>query len=358
MFARATDFLIQTLTVDGRDIKDIFFALEIFEHIDSSAITGTLTVVETASNQFLATYGIEGNEPISIEIESCEEGYFAFDGFVNRVANRTVASNGQSVYNLEIVSPIVRANEQVQITKKFKQQTPDQIILEVLGELSNASESAIKNDKFEGKGQPMNFIASLWHPVRTIKYVIRHGVPVTRGGTTTAIDAFFTEIEKGEGTGGFLLWETLKGMRYGSSVELMSGKMGDKIENDLLYTLANQNEPPSITRDYILSYNNVQNNDTQSQQRSGGVKSKLISYDLDQGVYREQIWESPFATEKQKQANKIPTRTFTTTLNPEKWGEPCYSKPIKINQDDKSLLSIQQSAGTLNNIIDNVCNCT
>lgn len=356
MFDRSTDFQILQLRVDGKDIKEIFFALEIFEHIDSSAITGVLTVVETASNQFLATYGIEGNETIEIQIRTPADQYLVYHGYVNRVADRTVTSNGQSVYNLEFVSPLIRANEQIQVTKKYKEEKPVDIVTDIVEQFNVLQEIPVQVDRFEGKGQPMTFLASLWHPMKALRYVMKYGVPYYRGGVSSAQDGFGIGVEEAGGTGGFLFWETLKGLRFGSSIELMNGMLGEKSESKFKYTLANKNDPPSVTRDFILSYNNVQNNDTQAQQRTGAVKSTLITFDMDQGVYREQVWESPFATEKQKKSNLLPTRTFVSTLSPEVWSKECT--PRGINVDDQTLMTVQQYHGTVNNIVDNVCQFT
>ena len=50
---KATDYRIETISVDGNEIKGLFFALEFYETIYSSAVTGNLVCVETTGNPFL-----------------------------------------------------------------------------------------------------------------------------------------------------------------------------------------------------------------------------------------------------------------------------------------------------------------
>ena len=86
-FQQATDFRVGALTVDGTDIRSMFFSAELYENIYIQAVTGTIIVVDTSSNQLLSKKRLEGNEEIEFEAETVK-GKVQFKGFINRIADK------------------------------------------------------------------------------------------------------------------------------------------------------------------------------------------------------------------------------------------------------------------------------
>ncbi len=158
------------------------------------------------------------------------------------------------------------------------------------------------------------------------------------------------------GTGSFLFFETLKGYRFGSSVQLLAGKLGYQLENKFQYMLAKNALDMQTKRRSILSYENIQNNDVQTQLRSGAFKSRLISFDMDAGIYNETIYESPLLTEKQKKIAKVPSRVMSRPYVNQKFSNNC--EPAKFDEFDQSRKYLQQGVSTVNNITDGICQYT
>lgn len=351
---RSTDFEIQELLVDGIDIKNSFFSLEIYENMLSSAITGTVVVVEATSNDYLFKSQIKGTETIEFIILTPEDHYLEFSGFVNRISDRLVGNNGVTTYNIEFVSSVIRSNESSFITKRFKNTKPQQVIDDCIDVLNDDNEIPIETDIGKADGQPMNFIASRWHPIRTIQYVQKHGVPILKGGQ--ADDPEDSTKREARGYSGFLFWESLSGIRYGSVVDLLRGQLGKKVEKRLSYTLANRMQTPEQTRNHILSYNNVQNNDLQTQQRSGAIRSVVIGMDLDKGQYIEQSYETDLSSNDQRAKTKKPTRVFCQMIQNEAYSsEPEKSQSFA---HDQTLLHVQQTVGAIQNSSENICQLT
>ena len=65
-FKLATDFRCESLKIEGNELRSMFFGFELFENLFITAISGTLTVVDTTDNQQLAKLKLEGNEEIEL----------------------------------------------------------------------------------------------------------------------------------------------------------------------------------------------------------------------------------------------------------------------------------------------------
>lgn len=358
-FARNTQFQIESIKVDGHEVSGITFAIEIYENIFSFAITGSILLVETETNSFLKDKRIEGNEPLELEVLCAADERLKFKGYVNRIANLTIAPSGEMTYSLEFVSEFIRQNEQTYITKRYDNTAPVEVMKDALKVLNQDAEIPLVEDQFKGSGLPMNFIASNWSPKRLINYVQRKGVPTRLMGDSSHRSGSKDNLNTNEtasGTGGFLFYETLKGFRCGSAIEILDGEIGNQDEKEFRYTLANQGESMEVTRNHILSYNNVQNNDTQTQQLAGAFHSELVGFNLDTGDYVRQTWKSELATDKQEQTSKKPTRVFLSLIQNETFTNDCSKTSDNVN--DQTLINLQQSEGTLNNLSDNVCQLT
>ncbi|MDC0315359.1 hypothetical protein OAL32_00340 [Synechococcus sp. AH-551-G15] len=351
-FQESTGFQIGSIRVEGEEIKEIFVSLEVFEHCYSSGITASLIVIETPSNQVLSDLGIEGNELVEIEIDTPGEQSFIWKCFINKIANRIVNPNGQITYSIDLVSALIRENEQKFINRKYKKMKPRTIINNVLEVINKDAEITTETDVMKGEGLPMEFVAANFHPVKTIHYVQRHGVPTIKGGKSYVQDG--NQDATASGTGGFIYTETLKGIRFGTLVEFIDGELSNSERREFRQSLSGD-KTKEDDRASILSFNVVQNNDSQNQQRSGSYKSKMVSFDIDTGDYVEQTWDSESATEKQKRTSKTPTRTFNRIFNPEKDGNTCDRVGPR---GDQSRQSMQQQAGSINNFTDTVCQFT
>ena len=335
----------------------MFVSLSIYENILTSAVTGEMVCLETGSNQFLADNKIEGNEEFSFKIETRDGELFRFQGFVNKISNRTMSPNAQNTYVVEFVSPFVRNNEQTRLMKRYKNENPKDIISDCLDEVNEDGDGESKLFRNVGEGFGLQFVASNWTPLRTIQYTQKHGVPHYKGGTTgISADGKNSTVKRAEGTGGFLFYETLRGHCFGSVSQMLRGELGEKLPTTFKYELAESGASEERKRHRILSYNNIQNNDVQTSQRAGAFKAKQIVFNMDTGVYQEQEWESPMATEKQKQTSKKHTRVMMSTLTNDRWQNECRATPE--NQDDQCALSALQGNGSFSNMGDGVCQMT
>jgi hypothetical protein len=355
-FDNATQFRLTELRIDGKNVLPMFFSLKVYEHVMSSAVSGTLVLVETASNQFLANNNIEGNEDIDFSLTLPGDEILFFEGVINKIANRLVSPEGQTTYAVEFTTGTVRENENKFLSKRYSNTDPQVIIQQTVDFLNEGAEVPVKMDINKGQGYPMNYVASRWHPIRNIQYVQKHGVPERRGGETDIISNLETQLKESKGTGSFLFFETLKGYRFGSSVEFLAGRVGDGVVDKFEYMLAKNAVTMEQKRRSILTYENRQNNDTQTQLRSGAFKSKLISFDMDAGIYNEQTYESPFMTEKQKKLAKTPSRVMSKLYVNQGYNSTC--DPANQNEYDQSRLYLQQGIATVNNITDGICQYT
>ena len=130
----------------------------------------------------------------------------------------------------------------------------------------------------------------------------------------------------------------------------MTGKVGMEVSDRFEYRLANRGDDLDTTSRTILDFNVPQNNDVQTQTRSGAFKSKLITFDMDKLHYKEQEWESELATDKQKKTSKEPTRVMNRMYVNEQWENQCdKAQHMRYDQSRKYL---QQEQGTHTNVTD------
>jgi hypothetical protein len=354
-FQQATQFQLEELKIDGKDVKPMFFSVECYENIFISAITGNVTLVDTSSNQMLQKMNIEGNEKIEWRFKT-SKGVMEFQGHINRVHDKIISGTGGSVYSFEFASPVVRANEMSYLSRSFTEKQPKDVVEDCLKVLNENSDIEIKTDTLKGDGKKMRFVTARWHPIRTINYAQKKGVPYRRGGDSTASNDTQQRECEGKGASGFLFWETLKGVRFGSDLEVLAGEVGQKVEDKFSHQLQNRGGSMEYQQKSILDFDVVQNNDTQTQNRSGSFQSRLVSFDLDKLQYKEQTWESEFATEKQKETAKKPTRYFSKMFSNERW----ENKPDKAQRHryDQSREYLQQGEGMANNMTDGVARFT
>lgn len=351
-FDQPTKFLIHSLKIDDNECKAMVYQIDIFQHVMASAVTGTISLVETSSNSFLADKHIEGNERITIDISSPgqQEGMI-IDGYLNKIYNRIVTPNGQATYMVEFTTSTVRQNENIRIQKRYKNQNPEDVVKDVISKINKDNEIPVPIHLMNGGGYPMNFISGNWRPTKVIEYVQKNGQPTYRTGTSSA-NKEKKKSDKAGGTGSFFFWETLQGYVFASSICMLAGLATKNSDHKLDYSLATAGGNIEESMKKIISFDVQRNNDYQTQQRAGAFKSKSINFDMDTGVYYEQIWESEFATDKQKEASKGNTRIFMKTIQNEAFSNECLTTPF--GTYDKTMNTLQQSNGTAENILDGI----
>ncbi len=110
----------------------------------SSAVSGTLVLVETASNQFLANNNIEGNETIEFDFTLPGDEALSFKGFINKIANRIITPEGQTTYAVEFTTGTVRQNENKFIMERFTHSDPPDIVQQQVDKMKEDAENQVK----------------------------------------------------------------------------------------------------------------------------------------------------------------------------------------------------------------------
>ena len=168
-FDLPTEYILQKLTIDGKDVRGLFDSLSVYENIFTPLITGSVTICETDFAAFIEKEKIEGTEKFQFECKTVK-GTYMFEGYLNGLRNK---ENDQSLtyYTFDFTTEELKENEQKFITKPYKKKKPKEIIEEMIEEMKG------KTDKIQGQGKPMTFLASRKRPWEVIKFVLKHGVP-------------------------------------------------------------------------------------------------------------------------------------------------------------------------------------
>ena len=297
-FQLATQVDIQSVTIDGQDVIGLFQKLAVYENIYSPLVTGSIVLLDGDSADFIGKNNIEGNEEFSFQAKS-SNGELEIEGYLNGLRNKSV-SNSMTLYTFDFTTEPMRKNEQKFITKRFKNESPKDIVTKMIEEMGG------KQDKMSGGGEPMNFLGCRKRPTEIIKYVMTHGVEKKSGGGN---DEDVNHEEENKGLTGFLCWETLKGYRFCSTDQMLKGGGGSNGGN-FEYKLLSAGESVGEAKNAILSYDFRYMGDIQAKLRSGGFKNVVVSYDMDKGIYKEFKYDdaSEVATGKQQEAAEEPTR--------------------------------------------------
>lgn len=300
-FDSPTQFEIGSITIDGEDVIGLFKGISIYENISSPLITGSIFLLETEKNQFVTEYDIEGSEDIEFEFTNAEGTQLKFEGVLNGLVNKVV-DGWKATYTFNFSSKSSRANEKTHITKKFNNQDPQTIIEEMIEKLEGETENV------EATGKPMSFTGARKRPTEIIKYVLTHGVATK--GSPSASSGKQREGET-KGTTGFLCWETLKGYRFASVDDVVSGQAGEE-HPEFTHRFANRSLSMDEAMTQIIKYDFNQIGDIQTKLRAGAFTNKLVSFDMDTGQYIEYDYkDTKNMTEKQKEiAGELPTRVL------------------------------------------------
>ena len=337
----AEEVVVETITIDGNDVMGLFLSVDIFENIFTPIITGQIQLMETDGSAFIEKFGIEGNEPIQITARGVGDKELDFEGVLNGLRNK-VEKQQMTIYTFDFTSKEMRKNEEVRITRSFKDKAPEEIVKEMVQEMEG------EMDKSVSTGKPMTYIPPRQRPWDVIKYVITHGV--TSNSSAEDGEEVKQKEHKASGTTGFLLWQTADGHRFCSIDDLLDGKGGDD-RGEFTSKLANKGDNIDEIAKSILLFDFPIMGDIQAKMRSGGFRSTTVIFDIDKGLYKEYTYEDEsLMTEKQKEAVTKPTRVMSKVFSNERHNQECTK--AQPNTGDQSKLNTSQTIARENTFDD------
>ena len=320
IFSLPTQYKIEAITIDGIDVIGLFQSIEIFESIYSTAITGTITIFDTDYAGFIEKYEIEFLEPFSFTFSNALGEVLQFDGYLSGLRNEVVKQKNK-LYAVDFVSQSIRNDDENFITKRYKEELPEDIIDEMVDIIDGDGDKT----GIIGRGEPMNFLSTRRKPTKVMSYVCNHASDA--GGKVTPNEE--TQEGVAKGTGGFLCWQTLDGYRFCSIAQLK--QLGNNGENypynvytDYEYTLANQEKPLEDKMLQIIQHEFPKMADYDEKRKSGANNHKLILFDIDKGEYIElesKAEPNKDTTKKQAADNEKPTRIKTKIVSNEMFNE-------------------------------------
>lgn len=312
-----TQFSIGDITIEGKSVVGLFTSIEIFENIGISGITGSITLLDTdgaeGEESFFEANDIQFCEPIEFNFTNALDETLTFKGKLNNLRSEVYVTP-RKLYTIDFVSESVHLNEMKFVHKKFKDQSPNNIVMDMVDLLEG--DITTKSD-----GNNMTFLGSNRKPFSVIKYVVNHAVTSDADVTD---DEENTE-QKASGGSGFMFWETIDGFRFCPTDEILKDESAAFTEwPDFISTLSNTNESIDQTMKHIMESEFPRISDYHSKLRSGQLKSKQVSYDVDTGQYRTVIYDGDkIASKKLIDACIAPTRTLFTVKNNEKHSNEC-----------------------------------
>ena len=333
-----TQYQIDKISIEGRDIKGLLVELDYYESIYIPACGGSLTILDSSHAGFIEENNIEFIEEIEFSFSNAEGESLDFKGVLNGLRNETVKQQ-LKMYTMDFTSKPVRENEQKFVVQRFDNEKPDKIVKDMIQLIKG------KADKIEGKGEPMNFTANRRRPTDIIKFVCTHGVADSSVEDPQPNNPNPQE-KKIKGTTGYLCWETADGYRFNSVKKIMDGSAGNKTK-EFEYKMQNVGESLSEAMTAIVDVQFDQIGDYQSHQRGGAFINKLISVDLDKGIYAEfEQKDQTEASSKMKQETKDITRYFVQVYQPERFQNECSK--AQENKWDQSRKNLSQNAVSQN----------
>ena len=340
---RPQQFQVTDVMIDGKNVKAIYQSIEIFENIYLSAVTGSITILDTDGGGFIEKNGIEFNEEFSFTARgSGENNQIKFKGVLNGLRNETT-KDSKRLYVIDFTTEELRKNEQSFINKKFDNESPEEIIKYCLEKKCEAKELNISGIK----GKPMQLIGSRRKPFWIIKYVLTHGVIKSEAGDGQGTQKKGKELK---GDTGFLCWQVLSdsgenAYRGTSLKQLREGSF--ESHDGYGNTLMNKGKSMDEMRKNIIDFNFQTMGDVQSKMRSGGLCSKIVSFDMDTGQYKEYTHRAEDQmTDKQKKIFKSPTRVMLQMYVNE--GHQAKCSRAQSNKNDQSRDYVTQNNASQN----------
>ena len=129
-FGDPTQFKVDKIEIDGKDVSSLFISIDIYENIFSGGVTGNIALYETDAVKFIEDNDIQFIEPISLQFMNANEEEFIFDGVINGYQDNTTIGQ-KRVYILDFISKTVRKNEMVFVTKPFDNSKPNLSLIHI-----------------------------------------------------------------------------------------------------------------------------------------------------------------------------------------------------------------------------------
>ena len=330
------------IIVNGEDIIGLFVDIEIFENIFIGGVTGSITIIDSDSQNFIEKNEIEFIEDISFTFMNSDGVELHFEGVMNGLRNEIV-KNQKKLYVIDFTSKAVRQNEMVSINKAFRDIKPQEIIKEMVEggstglERLNSTLIVGKYDSDSDSSDKMTWVAGNRKPIDVIRYVLNHSI--SRDGNPQYNESEATS----SGTSGFLCWETLDGYRFSSMNNLTKdGNFGETHKNYANY-IANTPSGQEIKTKTIMVYDFPKVGDYFEKLRSGAVKSNHVSFDFDTGVYTNFKYEATDkeVSKKVLEETKGVTRTLVRMFTNEKFSNTCQ-KELR-DRGDQSRMFLPQT---------------
>lgn len=106
-----TGYTLDAVTINGEDVRGLFQNISVYESIYSPGITGTITLLDSDSNNLVEDGNIQFIEPFYFQFTNARDESLIFNGFLNKLKNK-VAKAGRNLYEIEFVSSSIRKNEE------------------------------------------------------------------------------------------------------------------------------------------------------------------------------------------------------------------------------------------------------
>lgn len=339
-FSLPTEYKIDKVEIDGKDVRGLFAGLKIYENIYIPAITGSISLLDTDGAGYIESEGLEFNEELKFTFTNSLGDQLKFEGVLNGI-EAEVVKESKRLYAITFSSKHARKNESTFVTKRFKNANPEDVVKEMLEDKIEASEVEMK-----GQGIPMNFLGSRRKPFDIIKYVLTHGV-------TT--DSKYSEGKDQEGTAegstGFLCWETLKGYRFASIDQLIKGEAGENHEG-FKKQMQNMSLPMDKVMKGVIDYEFPKIGNVHDKMRSGAMNNTSVYLDLDKGEYKEiNYFDESKLTDKEKEiAKQFPTRFMWKPVSNERHNNEC--EKAQADTGDQTKKQLQQNVARQNTFDD------
>ncbi len=343
-FGNPTQFEVTSITIDGQDVRGIFFSISVFEDIYRPCVTGNIILMDsdgsTDEGSFIEKNEIEFLEPIEFEFKNASGNVLKFEGVLNGLRNEYIKS-GLKYYTVDFTSNAVRENEKNFVVKSFRDTAPEAIVAEMVELVGGALDS-------NTSGKPMQYIGSRRRPLDIVKYICTHGL----SQDTEATEKEDSLEEEAKGSTGFLCWETVEGFNFETINDVLKGTVGTQHTN-YKTILANSGKSMDELMKSIVKVDFNQIGDFQTKLRSGAFGGKNVSFDMDSGVYKEYtFYNKDSMTEKQKEA--FPegsfSRFFCKPNDNQKFTNECEkAQPL---HGDQSRAYLNQNAGRQNTFSD------
>lgn len=339
--------ICKSVTIDGVDVIGLTLNIDIHENIFTSVVVGSISIMDSDGAKFIEDNKIEFNEDFEFSFEGAgSDNTIIFKGVLNGLRSETTR-DATKIYTIDFTTKELRSNEETFITKKFLDEKPEDVLTYTLQEKLGAQEIDVSGVT----GMPMEFLGSRRKPFWIIKHVLTNGVVSPEVGDGQDEEKEQKELKNNTG---FLCWQTLSesGENAYRACDLDKLLQGN-FESHTDFRNQSMNTPKDIEQKMknIVKYDFKTIGDIQSKMKSGAFKSKVVSFDMDTGLYKEfEHTAENDMTDKQKQIVTKPTRYLVKNFTNDKFGKSCEKHPP--NTGDQSRNSLAQNNSRQNTFND------